>query len=131
MISVFACFSLSITYLSWCLISFSISGAADEASVVFGEAAALCMQKQYLYHGSASQNMHESNEDRNLVSTRNFGLEDVSPRQLKLMQGNSVRDIPGIYHSSIVSGGASSQPLSGTSNVSFYNTPSPMGTQVL
>lgn len=122
--------SLSTRYLSWCLDYFSISGAADEASVVFGEAAALCMQKQYLHHGSASQNMQESNEDRNLVSARNFGLDDVSPRQVKLMQGTSVRDIPGNYHSATVSGGASSQPPSGTSNVSFYNTPSPMGTQV-
>lgn len=73
--------------------------------------------------------MHETNEDHNLVSARNFGLEDVSPRQLKLMQGNNVRDIPGNYHGATISG-ASSQPPSGMSNVSFYNTPSPMGTQV-
>ncbi|KAF3441874.1 hypothetical protein FNV43_RR15789 [Rhamnella rubrinervis] len=123
--------ALSIDPLMWAAYEeLCVLGAADEASVVFGEAAALSMQKQYLYHGSASQNMHESNEDRNLVSARNFGLEDVSPRQLKIMQGSSVRDIPGVHHSSTVSGGASSQPLSGSSNVSFYNTPSPMGTQL-
>lgn len=128
--SLFACFCISSKYLSRCFIAFVISGAADEASVVFGEAAALCMQKQYLHQGLVSQNVHETNEDRNLVSARNFGFEDVSTRQLKLMQANNVRDISGNYHGATISGGASSQPPSGMANVSFYSTPSPMGTQV-
>lgn len=114
------------------LIFFVVSGAADEAAAVFGEAAARCIQKQYLNHGSASQNLHVSNDDRNFSSVRNLSLEDVSPRQLKHMQGNNVRDIPGNYHNNTVIGGASTQSLTGSSsNMPFYNTPSPMATQVM
>lgn len=110
-----------------------VLGAAEEATAVFGEAAALCIQKQYLNHGSASQSLHISNEDRNLVSGRNLGQgpDDASPRQLKHMQGNSLRDIPGNYHGATALGGAASQPSNGSSsNISFYNTPSPMASQV-
>lgn len=115
----------------WGFIFLLVSGAADEASIVFGEAAARCIQKQYLHHGSASQNLHVSNEDRNFASARNFSSEDVCPRQLKHLQGNNIRDIPGSYHNSTVLGGTSTQSLTGSSsNVSFYNTPSPMASQV-
>ena len=110
-----------------------VLGAAEEATAVFGEAAALCIQKQYLHHGSASQSLHISNEDRNLVSGRNLGQgpDDASPRQLKHMQGNRLRDIPGNYHGATALGGAASQPSNGSSsNISFYNTPSPMASQV-
>ncbi|KAA8517196.1 hypothetical protein F0562_017552 [Nyssa sinensis] len=69
-------------------------------------------------------------EDHNLVSGRNFGSEDVGPRQLKHMNTNNLRDIPGNYHGAIASGGAASQPLNGGSANIFYNTPSPMATQV-
>jgi anaphase-promoting complex subunit 3 len=103
-------------------------GAAEEATAVFGEAAALCIQKQYLSHGSASQSLNMPNEDRSTVSARNFGPgpDDASPRQLKHMQGNNLRDIPGKYH-----GAAAIQPSNGgSSNISFYNTPSPMVSQV-
>ena len=104
-----------------CLI---ILGAAEEAT-------ALCIQKQYLHHGLASSNLHMSNEDFNLVSSRNFGSEEVSPRQLKHMQGNNLRDIPGNYHGATLASGAASQPQNGgPSNMSFYNTPSPMASQV-
>jgi anaphase-promoting complex subunit 3 len=72
-----------------------------------------------------------SNEDYNLVSARNFGLEDGSPRQLKHLQGNNLRDIPGNYHGASTLGGPVSQPSNGgPPNLSFYNTPSPMATQV-
>lgn len=115
-------------------LSFSIVlGAAEEATAVFGEAAAICIQKQYVSQGSSSQSLHMSNEDRSLVSLRNFGpvLDDASPRQLKHLQGNNQRDIPGNYHGAAVLGGAASQPSNGgSSNLSFYNTPSPMASQV-
>lgn len=104
-----------------------VLGAAEEATAVFGEAAALCIQKQYLHHGSASQSLQISNEDRNIVSARNFGQgpDDASPRQLKHMQ------VPGNYHGVAALGGAASQPSNGgSSNLSFYNTPSPMASQL-
>ncbi|XP_044464916.1 cell division cycle protein 27 homolog B isoform X2 [Mangifera indica] len=107
------------------------TGAAEEADVVFGEAAALRIQKQYLHQGSTSLNLYSSNEDRNLVFSKNFGSDDVSPRQLKNMQTNNLRDIPGNYHGASMLAGASSQPLNGgPSNMSFYNTPSPVATQL-
>ncbi|OAY27238.1 cell division cycle protein 27 homolog B isoform X2 [Manihot esculenta] len=104
-----------------------ILGAAEETTAFFGEAAALCIQKQYVNNALASQNMHMSNEDRNLLSTRNFSSEDVSPRQLKHAQGNNLRDIPG----AAPLGGPVNQPSNGgPPNLSFYNTPSPMTTQL-
>ncbi|EXB59785.1 Cell division cycle protein 27-B-like protein [Morus notabilis] len=124
--------ALSIDPLMWAAYEeLCLLGAADEASTVFGEAAARCMQKQYLHHRSASQSLHVSNEDRNFASTRNFlSLEDASPRQLKHVQGNNIRDIPGNYYNNTVLGGPPAQSLTGgSSNLSFYNTPSPMATQ--
>lgn len=113
------------------LILFSVPGAADEASAVFGEAAVLCVQKQYQNYGLTSQNLNVPSEDRNLVSGRNYGVEDASPKQMKNMLSNNMKDIPGNHHSSTVMGGATGHPLSGSSsNMSFYTTPSPMGSHV-
>ncbi|KAI4352297.1 hypothetical protein L6164_006563 [Bauhinia variegata] len=107
-----------------------ILGAAEEASAVFGEAAALCIQKQYLNY-LTSRSLHSSADDRNMVATRQSVSEDVNPRQLKHVQGNNLKDIPGNHHGASTLGGTASQPLnSGPSNVSFYNTPSPMATQL-
>ncbi|XP_061993975.1 cell division cycle protein 27 homolog B isoform X1 [Rosa rugosa] len=105
-----------------------VLGSAEEAAVVFGEAAALSIQKQYLHHGLASQSFLTVNDDCNLVSGRNFSFEDVSPRQLKLMQGSNTRDSSGNSH--VILGGVSGQPTNGSSNISFYNTPSPMPMQL-
>ncbi|XP_057958412.1 cell division cycle protein 27 homolog B [Malania oleifera] len=106
-------------------------GQAEEASEVFSEAAALCIQKQHLSHGLASQQLQTSSEDCNSVSVRTSSSGDVSPRQLKHMHGNNLRDIPGNYHRATTSGGAAVQPINGgSSNISFYNTPSPMAAQL-
>ncbi|KAL5572582.1 hypothetical protein UlMin_022179 [Ulmus minor] len=122
--------ALSIDPVMWAAYEeLCVLGAADEASIVFGEIAARCLQKQYLHHGSASQSLHVFSEDRNVVTARNFNMEDASPRQLKHMQSNSIRDIPGNYHNAM--GGSSTQSVSGSaSNILFYNTPSPVATQL-
>ncbi|KAB2027330.1 hypothetical protein ERO13_D05G027200v2 [Gossypium hirsutum] len=124
--------ALSIDPLLWAAYEeLSILGAAEEATAVFGEAAALCIQKQYVHHGAASPNLHVSSEDYNLVLSRNFASEDVYSRQFKHTQGNNYRDIPGNYHAAAVSSGAVAQPQNGgPSNTSFYNTPSPMASQL-
>ncbi|XP_011048324.1 PREDICTED: cell division cycle protein 27 homolog B isoform X2 [Populus euphratica] len=124
--------ALSIDPLFWAAYEeLCILGAAEEAAAVFDEAAALCIQKQHMNHASASQNLSISNEDRNLVSARNFGLEDGSPRQSKHPQGNNLRDIPGNYHGATTLGGSASHHSNGgLPNLSFYNTPSPMVTQL-
>ncbi|XWS72081.1 hypothetical protein CRYUN_Cryun02cG0009900 [Craigia yunnanensis] len=124
--------ALSIDPLLWAAYEeLCVLGAAEEATVVFGEAAALCIQKQYLHHGLASPSLRMSSEDYNLVSSRNFGSEDVSPRQLKHTQGNGLRDIPGNHHGAAVLSRAASQPQNGgPSNMSFYTTPSPMASQL-
>ncbi|KAE8676070.1 hypothetical protein F3Y22_tig00111634pilonHSYRG00106 [Hibiscus syriacus] len=67
-----------------------ILGAAEEATVVFGEAAALCIQKQYLHHGLASPNLHAASEDYRSVSSRKLGSEDAIPRQLKHAEGSNL-----------------------------------------
>ncbi|XP_038993974.1 cell division cycle protein 27 homolog B-like isoform X2 [Hibiscus syriacus] len=120
--------ALSIDPLFWAAYEeLCILGAAEEATVVFGEAAALCIQKQYLHHGLASPNLHAASEDYSLVSSQKLGSEDVIPRQLKHIQGSNLRDIPGNHHGATIS---VSQPQnSGPSNISFYNTPSPVASQ--
>ncbi|XP_058002005.1 cell division cycle protein 27 homolog B-like isoform X3 [Hevea brasiliensis] len=102
-----------------------VLGAAEEATAFFGDSAALCIQKQNINHASASQNMHISNEDCSLLSTRNFGSEDLSPRQLKRTQGDNLKGIPGA-----ATLGAVYQPTNGgLPNLPLYNTPSTMATQ--
>ncbi|XP_050219100.1 cell division cycle protein 27 homolog B [Mercurialis annua] len=114
--------ALSIDPLLWAAFEeLCILGAAEEVTAFFGEAAAVCIQKQYINHASASQNMHISGEDHNLLCPRNSGSEDISPRQLKHMQGNNLRDIPGA---------ATQPPNGGPPNLPFYNTPSPMASQL-
>ncbi|KOM36678.1 hypothetical protein LR48_Vigan03g005900 [Vigna angularis] len=103
------------------------SGAAEDATAVFGEAAALCVQKQYL-HCLTTSKLQSSAEDCNLVDTRHSVSEDTSPRQLKLMPG--LKDVPGNHHGASILGGTSQPINSGLSNISFYNTPSPMATQL-
>ncbi|XP_030473195.2 cell division cycle protein 27 homolog B-like isoform X1 [Syzygium oleosum] len=105
-------------------------GSAEEAAAVFGEAAAICVHKQYLHNGFAPSNAHMSCEDQNLNSTR-CSTDDVSPKQQKQMPGNNTRDLAGSYHGSIASSQVASQPLNGGSaQLSLYNTPSPLATQL-
>ncbi|KAI8560272.1 hypothetical protein RHMOL_Rhmol04G0242600 [Rhododendron molle] len=107
-------------------------GAAEEASAVFGEVAALCIQKQQLNKALAYQNTQPSSEDHSLVSGRNIGLEDSSPREARHMSGKDIRVVPGNYHGVVTSGGVASQSLSGgPGNMSFYSTPSPIAAQLL
>ncbi|KAF7822341.1 cell division cycle protein 27-like protein B-like isoform X1 [Senna tora] len=124
--------ALSMDPLMWAAYDeLCILGAAEEATAFFGEAAALCIQKQYL-NDSTSTSLHVSAEDRSIVSARHCVSEDVSPRQLKHVQGNNnLKDIPGNHHGPSILGGAASQSInSGPSNLSFYNTPSPIATQM-
>ncbi|KAL2618257.1 hypothetical protein AAZV13_08G235000 [Glycine max] len=120
--------ALSMDPLMWAAYEeLCILGAAEDATAVFGEAAALCIQKQYL-HCSTSSKLHSSAEDCNIVDTRHSASEDTSPRQLKLMQ--SMKDIPGNHHGPSILGGTAQPINSGLSNISFYNTPSPMAAQL-
>lgn len=108
-----------------------VTGAAKEGNAVFGEAASLYVQKQYLAHGSASQNMLASTENKNPVPAKSLSLHDPSPRQVKNMHGNTLKDNSANYHGTTLSGGTSSQFVNGGfANMSFYNTPSPMAAQV-
>ncbi|CAN0901493.1 Cell division cycle protein 27 homolog B [Linum grandiflorum] len=103
-----------------------ILGAAEEATAVFGEAASLCIQKQYS-HLIVTQNLQMTNDDRTVVSSRNSSSEDGSPRQLKHMQGPNPRELTGNYHVMSAVGGTGSQlPNGGPPNIGFYSTPSPM-----
>ncbi|XP_058187080.1 cell division cycle protein 27 homolog B-like isoform X2 [Rhododendron vialii] len=124
--------ALSIDPLLWAAYEeLCLLGAAEEASTVFGEVAALCIQKQQLNKALAYQNTQPSSDDHSLVSGRNIGLEDSSPREARHMSGNDIRVIPGNYHGVVTSGGVASQSLNGgPGNMSFYSTPSPMVAQL-
>ncbi|KAL9323631.1 hypothetical protein ACSQ67_008488 [Phaseolus vulgaris] len=121
--------ALSMDPLMWAAYEeLCILGAAEEATVVFSEAAAFCIQNQYL-NCSTSPNDHMSPEDRNEAAPRSCIPEEGSPRQLKQMQG--LKDIAAYHHGTSILGGATCQPInSGSSNMSFYNTPSPMAAQL-
>lgn len=104
-----------------------VSGAAGEATSVFGESASECIQKQYMSH-----DVGPPGDDHNLVSGRQLA-ESVSPRQLRLLHGNNVKDNSLNHNAAVFAGNAAAtQPNNGVhANISFYNTPSPMATQVL
>ncbi|KAF3685359.1 Cell division cycle protein 27 -like protein B [Capsicum annuum] len=101
-----------------------IPGAAEEAAVVFGEASLLCIEKQHLYQGNQSRNFQASTDDQN-VASKNIVSDDISPRQSKHTHSNNLREISGNYYAAAI------QNLGGAStNMSFYNTPSPMASQL-
>ncbi|CAA0816426.1 Cell division cycle protein 27 homolog B [Striga hermonthica] len=101
-----------------------ILGAADEATSVFDQGASLCIQKQYLNRGLASQSLQAPNEEHEISSNRILSSEDISPRKLKNLHNHSLRDISVNNHGTI-----SNQPLNGGSaSFPYYNTPSPMAT---
>ncbi|KAG6589947.1 Cell division cycle protein 27-like B, partial [Cucurbita argyrosperma subsp. sororia] len=121
--------ALSIDPLMWCAYEeLCILGAAEDASSVFGEAAVLSIQKQYLHH--RSENLQTLNDDLNSASARNNNSDEVRTRQLKHTQSNNLRDIPTNYQGTVNLGGAASQIVNGGSNISFYNTPSPVAAQL-
>lgn len=104
-----------------------IPGAAEEAAAVFGEASSLCIQKQHLYQGTQSQTFEAATGDQNVVFARNIVSDDISPRQSRHTHSNNLREISGNYN-----GAAATQNIGGGStNMSFYSTPSPMATQVI
>lgn len=123
--------ALSIDPLLWAAYEeLCILGAAEEATAVFSEAAAVCIQKQHVRHVPASQNLLTFSEDQDLVSVRSVVSEDFSLRQ-KHMQNNNLKDMPGSYNGPNMSGGAAGQPINGgSSNMSFCSTPSPMAAQL-
>lgn len=106
----------------------TILGAAEDASSVFGEAAVLCIQKQCLHN--RSEKLQTLNDDLNSASARNNNPDDVRTRQSKQAQSNNLRDIPTNYHGPVNLGGPANQIANGGSNISFYNTPSPVAAQV-
>lgn len=107
-----------------------ILGAAVEATSVFGEAATVCIQKQYLSHDLAPLSLQAIAEDHNIVSARNPVVEEVSPRHSRRTHGNNQKDNTVNYHGAALSGGAALLHNGGHANMSFYNTPSPMATQL-
>ncbi|KAJ0254178.1 Cell division cycle protein 27 B [Hirschfeldia incana] len=115
--------SLTLDPLLWAAYEeLCILGAAEEATVVFGEAAALSIQKQYMQQLPTSLGLNTYNEERNATSAKNTSSEDYSPRQPKHTQGHGLKDISGNFHSHGLNGGVS--------NMTFYNTPSPVAAQL-
>lgn len=77
----------------------TFSGAAEEPSAVFGEAAALSIQKQYMQQLPSSLGLNMYNDERNTTSVKNTSSEDYSPSQPKHTQGHGLKDISGNFHS--------------------------------
>ncbi|XP_074334260.1 cell division cycle protein 27 homolog B-like isoform X2 [Apium graveolens] len=107
-----------------------VLGAAEDGNATFGESASLYVQKKYSGHGLVSQSMTSSTENTNSVPVRNLSPHDPSPRQVKNLHSNTLKDNPG-SHGTALSGGASGQPVNGSfANMSFYSTPSPVTSQI-
>ncbi|MFS8016016.1 putative tetratricopeptide-like helical domain superfamily [Helianthus anomalus] len=103
-------------------------GAAGEATSVFGDAAAECIQKQYLSHEVGPQ-LQASSDDHSVASGRQVA-EHVSPRQLRHLHSNNIKD-NSLNHNGAVCRPVASQPNNGVhANTPFYTTPSPMATQL-
>ncbi|KAL8228762.1 hypothetical protein R6Q57_013662 [Mikania cordata] len=100
-------------------------GAAGEATEVFGESAAECMKKQYLSLDVAPH-LQTSSENHCVVSGSQVA-ESASPRKLRYLLDNKIKD-NSLNHNGAV---AANQPINGLhANTPFYNTPSPMTTQL-
>ncbi|CAI8594181.1 unnamed protein product [Vicia faba] len=119
--------ALSMDPLMWAAYEeLCILGAAEEATVVYGEAASFCIQKQYI-NCATSPNL--SDENCKVSAIGQSVSEDVSPRKLRHAQG--LKDIAVNPHGSSIIGGVAGQlTSSSSSNMSLYNTPSPMETQL-
>lgn len=102
-------------------------GAAGEATAVFGESASECIQKQYLSHDVGPQ-LQASIDDQNLVPGRQ-AAESVSPRQQRHLHGNNAKD-NSLNHNGAVFSASQANNNGVHANLSFYNTPSPMATQL-
>ena len=97
---------------------------------MFGESAAECIQKQYSSHDVAASQLQSSSDDPHLVSGRQLA-ESVSPRHLRHLHVNNIKENSVNHNGAVFSGSAASQPNNGVhANISFYNTPSPMANQV-
>ncbi|KAF5810721.1 putative tetratricopeptide-like helical domain superfamily, acetyltransferase A, auxiliary subunit [Helianthus annuus] len=111
-------------------------GAAGEATTVFGESASECIQKQYISHDVGPQLQQASSDDHNVVSGRQQVAENVSARQLRHSNGSNIKDNNSLNHNGAVFSGntvaaAASQSNNGVhTSISYYNTPSPMATQL-
>ncbi|XP_024992549.1 cell division cycle protein 27 homolog B isoform X1 [Cynara cardunculus var. scolymus] len=104
-------------------------GSAGEATAVFGESASECIQKQYLSHDVAPQ-LQSSSDDHHPVSGRQLA-ESVSPRHLRHLHVNNIKENSVNHNGAVFSGSAASQSNNGVhANISFYNTPSPMANQL-
>ncbi|CAO2826956.1 unnamed protein product [Amaranthus hypochondriacus] len=125
--------ALSIDPLFWAAYEeLCILGSAEEASTFFDESAVLAIQKQQQQQSQnaiTSQNFGNTTEERNQVSSKSLG--DASPRQLKSIHSSSAKDASGSYQGAIASSAAVNQPINcAPSSLSFYNTPSPMASQL-
>ncbi|KAL9239384.1 hypothetical protein vseg_013715 [Gypsophila vaccaria] len=122
--------ALSIDPLFWAAYEeLCVLGSAEEASSNFGEAAALTVQKQHQQqHAFYSQTFANSSEDINYVPCKS--VEDGTPRQLKGGSNSIVKDATGNFQGTCGSLAAINQPSSSASSLSFYNTPSPMASQM-
>ncbi|KAL1834007.1 hypothetical protein ACET3Z_003658 [Daucus carota] len=124
--------ALSVDPLFWAAYEeLCVLGAAEEGNAIFGESASLYVQKLYSGHAVVSQSMLSSTENKISVSVRNPSPHDPSPRQVKNMHSNTLKDNSGSYHGTALSVGASGQFINGSSaDMTFYSTPSPMTAQI-
>lgn len=115
---------MSFLHRQLCCIKIS-SGAVGGASDYFSDVAASRIQQQYLSE-SSSHKISIGDEDRSIQSSRVLGLNDSSPKQPKNLHSNSIKEISNA-HVVMAAGQAAN---SGSSNLSLYNTPSPVASQV-
>ncbi|XP_039142291.1 cell division cycle protein 27 homolog B isoform X2 [Dioscorea cayenensis subsp. rotundata] len=118
--------ALSIDPLLWAAYEeLCILGAVGGASDYFSDVAASRIQQQYLSE-SSSHKISIGDEDRSIQSSRVLGLNDSSPKQPKNLHSNSIKEISNT-HVVMAAGQAAN---SGSSNLSLYNTPSPVASQL-
>ncbi|KAM0942496.1 putative tetratricopeptide-like helical domain superfamily [Dioscorea sansibarensis] len=102
-----------------------ILGAAGGASDYFSDVAASRIRQQYLSELS-SHKISIGDEDHSVQSSRVLGLNDSSPKQSKNLHSNSIKEISNTQV--VMAAGLAAN--SGSSNLSLYNTPSPVASQL-
>ncbi|XP_071696842.1 cell division cycle protein 27 homolog B-like isoform X2 [Rutidosis leptorrhynchoides] len=102
-------------------------GAAGEATSMFGESASKCIQQLYS-SPDVGPVLQASNDDHNTIPCRQ-AAESVSPRQLRHLHSNNAKDNSLNQNGALFS--ANQANNNGVhANLPFYNTPSPMATQL-
>lgn len=105
-----------------------ILGAEEEAAELYGDSAVFRLQQQHQLE--LSSQYFPSADDRNMPSSRSSYSNDASPRQARQLPVNSGGELPAGHASASGAGNITLHSTPFSVNMSAYNTPSPVPSQI-